>query len=147
MYFPPKLTVKSRKFGSDRCRYRNSPHDWAFRSDLITEGLDARHVASLVKLGFFASEMRQIGELPMSVISGKGTPERLSAEQGNRVTRMARVATLAIAVFGDRDKAWAWLRAPKNRFGNQTCVDVLRTEYGGRSVETLLLRLRHGMAA
>ena len=101
MRFPPKLTAKSRKIGSDRCRYRNSPHDWAFRSDLITEGLDARHVASFVKLGFFASEMRQIGELPMSVISGKGTPERLSAEQGNRVTRMARVATLAI---GGHDK-------------------------------------------
>jgi putative toxin-antitoxin system antitoxin component (TIGR02293 family) len=116
-------------------------------ADMIIEGLDKRHIASLVKLGFSASEMRQIGELPMSVISGKGTPERLSAEQGNRVTRMARVATLAIAVFGDCDKAWAWLRASKNRFGNQTCVDVLRTEYGGRSVETLLLRLRHGMAA
>ena len=89
-------------------------------ADMIIEGLDKRHIASLVKLGFSASEMRQIGELPMSVISGKGTPERLSAEQGNRVTRMARVATLAIAVFGDCDKAWAWLRAPKNRFGNQT---------------------------
>jgi hypothetical protein len=30
--FPPKLTAESRKDGSDRRSYRNSPHDWAFRS-------------------------------------------------------------------------------------------------------------------
>src|SRR4051812_30090580 len=54
--------------------------------------------------------------------------------------------TFSMAWCHNRNAKNAQSRA-KNRFGNQTCVDVLRTEYGGRSVETLLLRLRHGMAA
>jgi hypothetical protein len=32
LYRPAKFTTDTRKIGSDRCSYRNSPHDWAFQS-------------------------------------------------------------------------------------------------------------------
>jgi len=73
--------------------------------------------------------------------------ERLTREESDRVTRVARIVTMAEQTFGDRDKASAWLHKPKRGLGGQTPIDLLDTEEGARVVEDRLFRIAHGLAA
>jgi putative toxin-antitoxin system antitoxin component (TIGR02293 family) len=43
--------------------------------------------------------------------------EALSQDESDRAVRLARTAALAEQVFGDPERAWRWLRAPKRHFG------------------------------
>ena len=52
----------------------------------------------------------------------------------DRIVRVARIIALAEQVFGDRDKALAWLRSADDR----TPLRMLHTEPGGRLVESML---------
>ena len=73
--------------------------------------------------------------------------ERLSREESDRVTRVARIVAMAEETFGNRDKASRWLHKPKRGFGRQTPIDLLDTDEGARVVENQLFRIAHGLAA
>jgi len=73
--------------------------------------------------------------------------EPLSRDESDRVVRLARIAVLAEAVFGDRDKAWRWLRAPKRQLQGRIPTTMLATETGARVVEEWLYRIDDGLAA
>lgn len=73
--------------------------------------------------------------------------ERLTREESDRVTRVARIIAMAKETFGNREKASRWLHKSKRRFGGQTPIDLLDTEEGARVVEDHLFRIAHGLAA
>jgi putative toxin-antitoxin system antitoxin component (TIGR02293 family) len=73
--------------------------------------------------------------------------ERLTREESDRVTRVARIVAMAEETFGNREKASRWLHKPKRGFGGQTPIDLLDTEEGARVVEDQLFRIAHGLAA
>jgi putative toxin-antitoxin system antitoxin component (TIGR02293 family) len=73
--------------------------------------------------------------------------ERLTREESDRVTRVARIVAMAEETFGNRDKASHWLHKSKRRFDGQTPIELLDTEEGARVVEDLLFRIAHGLAA
>jgi len=73
--------------------------------------------------------------------------EPLSHDESDRVVRLARIAALGEAVFGDRDKAWRWLRAPKRQLQGRTPLALLATETGARIVEEWLYRIDDGLTA
>jgi putative toxin-antitoxin system antitoxin component (TIGR02293 family) len=73
--------------------------------------------------------------------------ERLTREESDRVTRVARIVALAEGTFGNREKASRWLHKPKREFNAQTPIDLLDTEEGARVVEDRLFRIAHGLAA
>ena len=52
--------------------------------------------------------------------------------------RIARLTALAIAVFGNRDKAMRWLRRPRREFGGVCPLEMMETEAAARQVEMLL---------
>ena len=73
--------------------------------------------------------------------------ERLTREESDRVTRVARIVAMAEETFGHRAKASRWLHKAIRRFGGQTPIDLLDTEEGARVVEDRLFRIAHGLAA
>jgi putative toxin-antitoxin system antitoxin component (TIGR02293 family) len=73
--------------------------------------------------------------------------EALSQDESDRAVRLARTTALAEHVFGDAQRAWRWLRAPKRQFRGRSPVRLLATETGARLVEELLYRVDEGMAA
>jgi putative toxin-antitoxin system antitoxin component (TIGR02293 family) len=73
--------------------------------------------------------------------------EALSLEESDRVVRLARVAAFGERVFGEPDRFWRWMRAPKTRFTGRTPLHMLATEAGARLVEDFLGAIDHGFAA
>jgi putative toxin-antitoxin system antitoxin component (TIGR02293 family) len=73
--------------------------------------------------------------------------EPLSAEESDRLARVARLWELAVKVFGNPDKARRWLTKPKIRFEERTPLTMMRTGTGGDEVEEMLGQIDEGMFA
>lgn len=52
--------------------------------------------------------------------------------------RTARLTALAVAAFGNEDKAMRWLRRPLREFGGVAPLDMVETEAAARQVELML---------
>lgn len=70
---------------------------------------------------------------------------RLSPEESDRIAMVERVVAFAEDAFGDKNKAYIWLRKPNRALENQTPLDLLHSEAGTRLVEALLGRIQHGV--
>jgi len=72
--------------------------------------------------------------------------QTLTAEEGDKVVRVARIAVRAQQVFSGRPQyAAEWLRSPKSRLGERTPMQALSTEVGALVVEELLIAVQHGL--
>ena len=71
--------------------------------------------------------------------------EHLTVEETDRAIRLARVAELAERVFGDKEKAYRWMRKPKLELGRATPLTYLASEAGARTVEEMLWRIDDGI--
>jgi len=70
---------------------------------------------------------------------------RLSPSISDRLYRFARLFALAEEVLEDKEQARDWLRSPQIGLNNRTPLDLMRTEAGAREVESLLVRIEHGV--
>ncbi|WP_263376381.1 type II RES/Xre toxin-antitoxin system antitoxin [Granulicella aggregans] len=70
---------------------------------------------------------------------------RLSAEESDRTVRLARIVAAATDTLGDASKASAWLQKPNRALEGQSPLDLLDTDTGTRSVETILGRIAYGI--
>lgn len=77
----------------------------------------------------------------------KAAGARLSPLVSDRVARFALLLRQAIRVFGNRDDANKWLKAPQVGLGGAIPLDYAKTEIGAREVERLLGRIEHGVYA
>ena len=73
--------------------------------------------------------------------------QRLSLDESNRISRVARIYALAVETLGDDDKARRWLRKPLRQLAGRTPMKMLETDPGAHQVETILGRIGHGLAA
>ena len=69
----------------------------------------------------------------------------LSAEESDHLVRLARVAAMAEDVLETRGIATKWLRTPNRALGGVAPIDLLGTDLGAGQVETLLVRIDHGV--
>ncbi|SDY69764.1 type II RES/Xre toxin-antitoxin system antitoxin [Citreimonas salinaria] len=70
---------------------------------------------------------------------------RLTAAQGGRAWRFARILAKATETLGDQESAEAWLLAPTPGLDNRRPVDLLASSAGVRAVEKHLTKLEHGV--
>lgn len=70
---------------------------------------------------------------------------RLSAEESDRTVRLARVVALAQETLGGSHKASLWLQTPNRALEDERPLDLLDTDGGVRSVETVLGRIAYGI--
>jgi putative toxin-antitoxin system antitoxin component (TIGR02293 family) len=54
---------------------------------------------------------------------------------------------MAEQVFGERERALRWLRAPKRRLGGRSPLDATASDVGARMVEEMLHQVDHGLVA
>lgn len=70
---------------------------------------------------------------------------RLTAEESDRVVRLARIFAQAQETLGDTAKASHWLQSPNRALEGDRPFDRLDTDAGVRSVEQILGRIAYGV--
>ena len=70
---------------------------------------------------------------------------RLTAEESDRMVRLARVLALAKEILGGMDHAGRWLQTPNRALEGDRPFDRLDTDAGVRSVEQVLGRIAYGI--
>jgi len=80
-----------------------------------------------------------------STLQRRKAAGRLSPDESDKVIRYSRLARQAADLFGDIEKARAWLKHPQYGLGGAVPLDYARTEAGAREVENLLGRIKYGV--
>jgi len=80
-----------------------------------------------------------------STLQRRRAERRLSAQESDRVMRFWRLVRQAADLFGDIEKARAWLKHPQYGLGGAVPLDYAETEIGAREVENLLGRMKYGV--
>ena len=120
-----------------------SQRDWIelVRSGLPHSALES--LSSLLKLP--AESLSAPLALPKRTLARRKRQTRLTAEESDRLLRLARVTAEAMNVLGTPEKASRWLQKPNRALGNATPLSELDTDIGVRLVEQLLGRIEHGV--
>ena len=72
---------------------------------------------------------------------------RLSAAQSDRFLRVKRIYDEAVETLGDAEAAAGWLQDPNRALSGERPLDVLDTEVGAESVETILVNIAESLPA
>jgi len=83
--------------------------------------------------------------LPPRTLARRKKSRRLSADESDRLLRLARVVAQAEDVLGSRERAGAWLRGTVRALGGVRPLDLLDTDLGAQQVERVLGRIEHGV--
>lgn len=70
---------------------------------------------------------------------------RLPVSVSDRIYRFARLFALAEQVLEDKDAAREWMHEEQVGLGGRSPIELMRTEAGAREVESLLVRIEHGV--
>jgi putative toxin-antitoxin system antitoxin component (TIGR02293 family) len=70
---------------------------------------------------------------------------RLPVSVSDRIYRFARLFALAEQVLEDKDAAREWMHDEQVGLGGRSPIELMRTEAGAREVESLLVRIEHGV--
>lgn len=114
---------------------------------MVRAGLPVTAIHALVQSGRLSRSETDRVVLPRKTLAHRERIGTLTADQSDRLLRVARVLAAAEEVFGDRDTAHAWLRRATTALRGEVPLDLLDTEEGAREVEILLGRIAHGIAA
>ena len=114
---------------------------------LVEDRLATGAIARLRRSGLTDDEIHLLIVPRRTLTHRRARRESLSRDESDRAVRLARIAALAEHVFGERGRAWHWLRAAKRQFEDRSPLQLTATEAGAHLVEELLYRIDEGMAA
>ena len=80
-----------------------------------------------------------------STLQRRKTAGRLSPDESDKVMRLSRLLEHATNVFGDIERARAWLKFPQRGLGGAIPLDYAETEVGAREVDDLLGRIKYSV--
>jgi putative toxin-antitoxin system antitoxin component (TIGR02293 family) len=80
-----------------------------------------------------------------STLQRRKAAGRLSPDESDKVMRLSRLLEHATNVFGDIEKARAWLKFPQRGLGGAVPLDYAETEVGAREVDNLLGRIDYSV--
>ena len=114
---------------------------------VIREGLPAASVDNFIRIGKLTNAEIDKIVLPRKTLAHRKLIGKLTADQSDRLMRVARVIAYAEEMFDSEEKASTWLRRATSILDGERPLDLLDTEEGAREVETVLTRIAHGIAA
>ena len=114
-------------------------------AEIVEAGLPTDNLALLRQKGLTFTEISEIVISPRTLKHRKSRGEHLSHEETDRLVRVARIVSLAENVFGDRTKAWLWLRTADERIVNRRPLSMLQSDAGGRVIESMLWQIDEGV--
>lgn len=88
--------------------------------------------------------LRVLGVSERTVQRKYVTSGRLSQAVSDRLSRIDRIYALAVDVFGDTQKAAAWLKRPSRALGKELPLQLLDTDAGTERVERELRQIQYG---
>ena len=80
-----------------------------------------------------------------STLQRRRAAGRLSPDESDKVMRLSRLLEHATNVFGDIERARAWLKFPQRGLGGAIPLDYAETEVGAREVDNLLGRIEYSV--
>ena len=80
-----------------------------------------------------------------STLQRRKAAGRLSPDESDKVMRLSRLLEHATNVFGDIERARAWLKFPQRGLGGAIPLDYAQTEVGAREVDDLLGRIEYSV--
>jgi putative toxin-antitoxin system antitoxin component (TIGR02293 family) len=83
--------------------------------------------------------------MPERTMARRQKQARLTADESDRLIRVARVMANAKRVLGSRDKAAHWLRTANRALDGAAPVSLLDTDIGAEQVSEILGRIEHGI--
>lgn len=112
----------------------------------LKEGLPAGIVDALGReLEVSRKELARVSGVAERTLIRKIQEGRLTADQSERMARVARLLARAIEVLGSKERALRWLKAPRPYFGSRPPLDFADTELGCQEVFHLLGRVEYGV--
>jgi putative toxin-antitoxin system antitoxin component (TIGR02293 family) len=112
----------------------------------IVEGrLPPSVVKRLLTLGLERSEIHDTVIPARTLQHRRSRREKLTLEESDRVLRVVRILSSAESVYGNRERALAWLRKPHARVEGRSPLSLIKTDTGSRIVEELLIQIDEGM--
>jgi putative toxin-antitoxin system antitoxin component (TIGR02293 family) len=113
------------------------------RRGVPTEAVD--HFLEASHLTFNAIERHVLARRTFKRRRDSAQP--LDPAESDRLMRLVRLVAAAEETFVDPQKALTWLGRENRALDGQTPLSLADTDLGARSVETLLGRIGHGIAA
>ncbi|MCR4377611.1 MAG: DUF2384 domain-containing protein [Rhodospirillales bacterium] len=113
----------------------------------VRAGLPVSAVHALVQSGRLSRVETDRVVLPRKTLAHRERIGTLTADQSDRLLRVARVLAVVEEVLGNQEIAHAWLRRANAALHGEAPLNLLDTEEGAREVEVLLGRIAHGIAA
>lgn len=114
---------------------------------LVREGLPAETLPRMAEeLSLDRGTVARVAGISDRTLSRRlATHARLTAEESDRMVRIARVLALADETLGSRTKSALWLKAPNRALDGHPPFELLDTDTGVRSVESVLGRIAYGV--
>lgn len=114
----------------------------------LQEGFPAEATNALLdRGGMTPDELHRLVIPRRTLAKRRKTDGKLTVEESNRLTRIARILAGAEETFQDSEKAYRWIRKPNRGLEGRIPLDLLATEAGARLVEQALGRITHGIFA
>ena len=112
----------------------------------IQRGLAFRQLKDLQnKIDIPMEQLAEKLSISRSTLQRRKANGRLSPGESDKVMRFARLVEHATRVFGDVEKARAWLKHPQYGLGGAVPLNYAETEIGAREVDNLLGRIDYGV--
>ncbi len=78
-------------------------------------------------------------------VQRRKSEKRFTADESDRILRIARLLARSVMVFGDQDRALLWLRSPLATLGGHPPWEFLDTDIGAEQVADILGRIEYGV--
>lgn len=112
----------------------------------VRKGLPAGKLTEMVRLLAVdrALLLRILGVSQRTIQRKQAFSHRLSPGASDRLSRIDRIYSLAVEVFGDGEKAAQWLKRPSRALANELPLELLDTDTGTQQVERELRQIQFG---
>jgi putative toxin-antitoxin system antitoxin component (TIGR02293 family) len=114
-------------------------------ANIVERRLSTRALDALKRAGFTDKAVHEL-IIPRRTLEHRREQRKslLTEEESDKVVRLARIIVLARSVFGDIDKAWAWL-CDADQFRGKDALAKASTSAGARQVEERLYQIYYGI--
>jgi putative toxin-antitoxin system antitoxin component (TIGR02293 family) len=99
------------------------------------------------RLGLSKAELAQVVGITERTLARRFKTGRFSAEESERIYRIARLVENAEDVLETAADAALWLKTPKRYLSGKAPLQYADTEVGAQTVERLLGRIEHGVVS
>lgn len=143
--------TRSQRLGSERAMFsvllaQDSLADDMEVVKLVHNRLPMSVIDRLLGEGVSKQEIDLVAP-PRTLAHRRAKSEPLTIEESDRAVRLARVVAQAESVWGNKEKALAWLRKPLRRFEGNAPIAMLISDVGSRLVEEALVQIDEGFFA